>query len=277
MYSNVAKNFFKGALDVVAETIWPTRCAVCECSGEKVLCDRCKSALYYVDVCRACPTCGAPFGYIQCTECNDVMLEKRQLEVRFDKTFSSGLKRENESELPASNHARTSTTQLLPYRGMNHALIADDAAKSIVRIYKDHDEWRLASDIAALLARYVSPDRIREKCTLTFIPSTKAALRRRGFDHAELICRTLAQNLGLECVSLFERPVSSDQRTLGRRERAANMRAVISVKKDMPLPYHVMIVDDICTTGATITSAAWALKDAGATHVYALTFGKVLD
>lgn len=246
MYSPIARRILSDVLDVVAETIWPTRCAVCEISGEKVLCDSCEKSLMFVDSCHACPRCGAPFGRIQCTECNDISLAK-------------------------SEYAEP------PYERMWHAVCADDAGKTIVRIYKDHDEHRLAGDIARILARYVSPDRVRERCALTFIPATKAALRRRGFDHAEEICNELARTLDLDCTNLFDRPKSSDQRQLGRRDRASNMSAVMHVREDAKIPDSVIVIDDICTTGATIASATAALREAGAKHVYALTFGQVLD
>lgn len=50
-----------GAAEALAETVWPTRCAVCDAPGEP-LCEHCRTALRYVDWWRACPRCGAPFG-----------------------------------------------------------------------------------------------------------------------------------------------------------------------------------------------------------------------
>lgn len=61
------------AAEALAETVWPTRCAICDAPGH-VLCDSCRMALAYVDWWRACPRCGAPFGRLQCCECNEVML-----------------------------------------------------------------------------------------------------------------------------------------------------------------------------------------------------------
>ncbi|MEO2484083.1 double zinc ribbon domain-containing protein, partial [Eggerthella lenta] len=63
----------RGAAEAIAETLWPTRCAVCDTPGE-VLCAPCSLNLSHIDWWRACPRCGAPFGRVQCSECNDVLM-----------------------------------------------------------------------------------------------------------------------------------------------------------------------------------------------------------
>ena len=62
------------AADMVAETLYPTRCAVCDKPGA-VLCGSCAAALPYIDALTACPRCGAPFGVVQCSECTSVLME----------------------------------------------------------------------------------------------------------------------------------------------------------------------------------------------------------
>ena len=70
---DTAHLYAEAAAQAVAETLWPTRCAICDEPGE-LLCERCKSELPFIDLWRACPICGAPWGHTQCTECNPVML-----------------------------------------------------------------------------------------------------------------------------------------------------------------------------------------------------------
>lgn len=231
---------------MVLETLWPTRCAVCDAPGEKVLCDECESQLLPVDSCEACPVCGAPYGRIQCTECNDVVL-------------------------------KAAGADEFPMEGMEHALVLDDAARRIVSIYKDADERRLCGVIASFMARYVSPELRREGYVVTFVPDTKEAFRRRGFDHSREIATEVASLCGMECVQLLRRPKSTDQRKLGRRERILNMKERMNVMDGVDVPERILLVDDVCTTGATLFSATLALKGAGAQHVRALTFGQVLD
>lgn len=230
----------KAALDVALETLWPTRCAVCDRLGE-VLCDRCASRLSYVDVCLACPRCGAPHGRVQCTECNKVMLTATQRDS-------------------------------IPFARMAHAVTLDDAARRIVVTYKDQDERRLARSMAAIMARYVPPE--WEGAAVTFVPATAAARRRRGFDHAEVLACAVARELGVACVSTLARPRSHDQRGLSRSQRAANMGSRMHVLPAATPPERLIVVDDVCTTGATLYAAADALSAAGSTTLFALTFAR---
>lgn len=236
----------RGVLDVALETLWPTRCAVCDLPGEDVLCPDCAQALIPVDACLACPRCGAPYGIVQCTECNEVMLNAAGMDD-------------------------------FPIDAMAHALVLDDAARRIVSAYKDGDERRLRTVIASRMADYVSPLERARGFVVAFVPDTAEALRRRGFDHSREIAEELARLAGLECVDVFERPKSTDQRELGRRQRIDNMRNAMRVKEGANVPRNVLVVDDVCTTGATIYAACTALREAGAECIHALTFAQVMD
>ena len=63
----------------IAETIWPTRCAICDKPGY-LLCPECSRKLPYIDQLKTCPNCGEPFGNIQCCGCNG--------QTQFDKCVS---------------------------------------------------------------------------------------------------------------------------------------------------------------------------------------------
>lgn len=246
MAKEAIQKMLRGALEVALETLWPTRCAVCDLPGEDVLCPDCARALVVVDACLACPRCGAPHGIVQCTECNEVMLNAAGIDA-------------------------------FPIDAMAHALVLDDAARRIVSAYKDGDERRLRTTIAERMEAYVGPLERAEGFAVAFIPDTAEAVRRRGFDHAREIAQELARRCGLECVELFERPKSTDQRELGRRQRIDNMRNAMHVKEGVRMPERVLVVDDVCTTGSTMYAACAALREAGVRRIHALTFGQVMD
>lgn len=162
----------------------------------------------------------------------------------------------------------------LPYTAAASALLLDAQSRRIVSTYKDAGEQRLANSMALIMQRYIHPAWVREPLTLTFIPSTKAAVRRRGFDHIELIARQLASLTNLTCTSLFERPISLDQRKLSRKGRASNMHKALSLKDTAKVPPRVLVIDDVYTTGSTMFAASEALREANASEIYCLTFAR---
>lgn len=241
----VKGSIVSNAKSVLSEILWPTRCAVCDIAGNKVLCDECESRLKFIDAYTACPICGAPYGVNQCTECNTLMLK------------SSGL-------------------ESFPFEFMSHAIILNDEAKRIVSSYKDQNERRLRKFIASVICRYIPPRIIESKYILTYIPDSKKAYKRRGFDHSFEIAYEVSKFSGLSIRTLLQRPVNIDQRKLTRIERIKNMSNSMAIMPNVTVPKNIVLIDDVCTTGATIYSACLALKRAGAKNVCAVTFGQVL-
>lgn len=236
-----AHAYAAGAAEALAETLWPTRCAVCDEPGE-VLCDACLRALPYLDWWRACPRCGAPFGRVQCSECNPVTLSRAGRDV-------------------------------VPFDGCASAVTFGEDAARIVRTYKDQGERRLAEPMARLMARARPP--AWEPDAVAFVPASSAARRHRGFDHAELLARGVAQRLDLPCVSPLARPRTRDQRSLSRRARMDNTAGRFEALPGATVPERILLVDDVCTTGATLFDATDALRRAGAARVWCLAFARV--
>ncbi|MDO4501577.1 MAG: phosphoribosyltransferase family protein [Coriobacteriia bacterium] len=223
-----------------------------------VLCTRCLRLLPYLDPWRACPRCGAAFGRVQCTECNPVMMA------------AGGL-----SELP--------------FASCTSALMFDASTARIPRAYKDHGVKALAPIMAQLMDDALMPE-WKESCqALTFVPATKAAVRRRGFDHTQELAQELSARCGLPIAPLLARPRSTDQRGLSRSERFANMRRVFQeqgrgsgrgpagkMQEDSFAPLQeVLLMDDVMTTGATLFAAASALRAQGVERVRCVTFLRV--
>ena len=229
------------AFEVVAETLWPTRCAICDRPGTP-LCPDCIAALPYIDSLLACPRCGAPFGRVQCTECNRVLLAAFGYEEP-------------------------------PYRQAVSALVLTEKVRRIVTVYKDQGEQSLARPMASLMARATPPPWLSDDA-VAFVPATAAARRRRGFNHAEHLARELSWLLDMDFVPLLATPRRLDQRRLGRTERIQNMRAALRVLPGATVPKAVILVDDVCTTGSTLFAATEALKAQGARTIHALTFAR---
>ncbi|OXE35355.1 MAG: hypothetical protein CGW95_14360 [Phenylobacterium zucineum] len=97
------------------------------------------------------------------------------------------------------------------------------------------------------------------------MPSSKAAMARRGVNPALLLCKRVARAAGLPMIgglNLVRQP--RDQAALGLEGRAANLRD--SMRFDPPRGFdrEVILFDDVVTTGATLLEARRAVEAAGA-------------
>ena len=231
------------AAEAAAETLWPTRCALCDAPGA-VLCERCAERLPYLDWWRACKRCGSPYGLVQCDLCNPESLGR----IGRDE---------------------------LPFLGCASAVLFDDTTTGrIVRVFKDQGEQRLSAVMADAMVRAVPPS--WEFDAVTFVPATLAAARYRGYDHAQLVAVDVARLLDAPCIEALARPKTRDQRSLTGRQRIANLAGEGRFRAlDRALPPRLLLIDDVYTTGATLCAATDALLAAGCEEVRCLTFARV--
>jgi len=93
---------------------------------------------------------------------------------------------------------------------------------------------------------------------------------RRGFNQVDTICDTLRLKLQLEVVAALRRVrLGVPQQTLRRAQRTANVEGAFSLRVPASriAGRHLVLVDDVCTTGSTARSAAGVLLAAGAERV----------
>lgn len=110
------------------------------------------------------------------------------------------------------------------------------------------------------------------------VPVHAARARQRGYDQAQLIAEVAARHLALPHARLLERHVETiAQFELDRRERATNVRGAFRLLTPGPQPLAgrwVVLVDDVMTTGATLSACATVLMEAGAIGVSAITVAR---
>lgn len=107
---------------------------------------------------------------------------------------------------------------------------------------------------------------------VTWVPLSRARLRTRGYDQAKLLAEEVARRLNLNCDRLLEKTKNNraQSKTTSVRERFENVKGVYRCT-GAPAGERILLVDDIVTTGATLSAAAAELEKAGALSVVGLT------
>ena len=151
-----------------------------------------------------------------------------------------------------------------PYDGLLRELVLD---------FKFHARFELRKVLRSLLLRayaYHFPG-LRPDCIVP-VPLHTARLRERGFNQSLEIARGLDRVVNarlLPDVLLRVRPTKA-QSGLERKERLDNVRGAFQADPGVIRSRHILLIDDVSTTGTTLTECAKALRRAGAGQVDAL-------
>lgn len=147
-------------------------------------------------------------------------------------------------------------------------------ARQIVLALKFRGALGLADLMAAPIAAGAPPG-LLAGATLVPVPAHPARQRARGFDHAELLARALSRRTGApRNACLARRGPTGTQLGLGRAERLAHGRVGVCATRAPPAV--ALLVDDVHTTGATLTACGRALRAAGSEEVRVITYARTL-
>ena len=124
--------------------------------------------------------------------------------------------------------------------------------------------------LGELVARCAAESFSGEFDTVTWVPVSPRRLRRRGYDQAELLAESACRLWDTRPRRLLRKTVHNPAQS-GLKEPAARRANVLGVYEPADpegiAGRRILLVDDICTTGATLTECARVLKEAGAADV----------
>ena len=200
-----------------------------------------------------------PTHCVSCEEAGALFCEKCRTTLRFEETVLP----DTISFYRYRDRPVARLVWALKYEGLSGT---DAAIASLM------DE-RLIEELAerSMMEHFIEP-------VLTIVPASKRRLRRYRHNHLEALGRELARAAALEYDPLIleiARETGKPQMSLSREERLVNLEGAFRARADARehiAGRNIIVLDDVVTTGATLSEARRALMEAGAKRVVGLTF-----
>ena len=235
----------RSAGGAVLDLVYPPHCAICLCTtraGEH-LCAACRKDAPAI---RApfCDTCSQPFsgqidGAFHCPNCR---------ERRF--RFSCAVAR---------------------YQSRG-------AVRELVHRFKYNGKIYLRNVLVDWLAETLEDPRLQSPpCErLVPVPLHPTRERERGFNQAFLLAEGVAQRSGIPLADCLKRTrYTTTQTIFDREERMENLRGAFRMRQSADVRnLHLLLIDDVLTTGSTVNECARVLRDAGAASVRVATVAR---
>jgi ComF family protein len=154
----------------------------------------------------------------------------------------------------------------------------DGSLRACLLGLKYHGRDDLAAPLAGLLLRtYRDSPSLGPVDAALPVPMGFWRRHARGYNQAEELAAPFCRAAGLPLLrgALVRRRTTRSQTALDREQRWENVRGAFRVARPQDVRgRRLLLIDDVCTTGATLEACAEALKEAGAKRVYGLTVAR---
>ena len=166
----------------------------------------------------------------------------------------------------------------LPYKKAYAPFDYSGSIRSMVVNYKDRSKPWLHTYIAKFLIDYAKGMELKGDY-IVYVPSSEQAIKRRGFEHNKKIAEALANALDIPLIEPLRRVFQKkDSRNLTTEERYANVRGAFVIKDGYDrtelIGKSILLIDDVMSSGATITTCAQVLKLNGVREINLLTLAR---
>lgn len=168
----------------------------------------------------------------------------------------------------------------VPFDQARAAVAYEGVAQRLVQGLKFNDRTDLAPWMARWMMR-VGAELAAESDLIVPVPLHRRRFLIRRFNQSAELARAFSKltEVAYQPGAISRIKITRQQVGLGTREREANVRGAFKVPDDADILVRgnrVLIIDDVYTTGATVSAVARSLKRSGATAVNVLTFARVL-
>jgi ComF family protein len=221
-----------GIAAALVRRVLPARCLLCGAPGEcgRDLCAGCSGDLLPNRPC--CPRCALPLE-VAAPACGECLHSEPPFEAAW-----------------------------VPFR-YEHPLDLLEAR------FKFHADLAAGRVLASLMLERLAADSPARPQLIVPVPLHPARLGERGYNQALELARPLARVCGIRmCHDLLRRVRATPAQTgLDAKQRRRNLRDAFALATRNALPAHVVLLDDVMTTGATLREAARCLRRAGVQRV----------
>ena len=222
--------------------LYPATCTICgkHVRGDEYLCSGCEAKIVRI-VAPFCQTCSEPFegsisSVFTCANC-------AHRTIYFDAAVAA-------------------------YRGRG-------IVREVIHEFKYGRQMHLRHLIAGWLHAALDDERLRDVSIhlIVPVPLHPARQRERGFNQASLLAESLSAETSMPCRPVLQRiRYTTTQTALDRFERMENLHNAFRLRRNADVRgLRVLLIDDVLTTGSTLSECARVLKHAGAISVRAAT------
>ena len=227
---------FRGWITGFSNTVIPPKCANCG-KGGQLVCDACLARIEWV--------------YGGCTICGKAV-------------FSDKICRACQIDRPAIDRIRAAAYFVPPVVELIHQ-------------FKYYDQFGLKRPLGEIMADHWAThfgDSTFD--AIIPVPLSRRRKKMRGYNQAELLAEQLSTRLDIPLKRDWLRRSrdTQPQARLSRAERMVNVQHAFEVGSIPSDCQRVLLVDDVCSTGATVNAISEVLKRAGVNYVAAYTFAK---
>ena len=159
-------------------------------------------------------------------------------------------------------------------------LYYEDRVRAAVLRFKFQDATAYAELFGRLIADCVTAHLAGRYDLITWVPLSRNRLKKRGYDQAMLLAMAAALQLDDVAVELLKKPeeVPAQSGVGSAERRRANISGAFSVADaELVSGRRILLIDDIVTTGATLSECAKTLRAAGATAVVCCTLARTRE